>query len=544
MIIMKKIGCILLFLLLLVGTVSAKEPIAFPGSGTEDDPYRISSAEDLTALSKTVADGEDFRGRHFALMNDIALNESEAYYRWESDPPKNSFTPIGSTYCGFAGHFHGGGHTVSGLFIGKEKAYSGLFGYLMGSVDHLTVTGMVTGYYNSALVAGFCDEATVSFVSASGIVTGNDYIGGVVGQQYGSRLENASAKVDVTAKGYSGGVVGYCYRSVIRNACSSGDVIGTRGVGGVTGVAEGADIKNTYSLGEVTGDTYVGGVCGYADEDTKLRYSFSAGDITCDSVGGGVAGVALGSVSDSYSRGKVDGSATGGVIGYMAFPDKEEEYDAKVKNCLYVEDRAACGVAYVPDEDADDADVEGVKLSRLSDAFIKSYLLTGTYVDESLRAEDEDAVWVFGRKNAPQLFFETVSLTVPSFAPAQKVPRTLVLTIGSRTAEVFGETVENDVAPVIRADRTMLPARFVAESLGGTIEWNESERKVTVKKGDMTLVITIGSPRAERNGESLLLEAPAFIEDGRTYLPVRLLAESLGAEVTWNEETNEVTITE
>lgn len=119
----------------------------------------------------------------------------------------------------------------------------------------------------------------------------------------------------------------------------------------------------------------------------------------------------------------------------------------------------------------------------------------------------------------------------------------IVLTIGKKEALVFGETKVNDVAPLIRNDRTMLPARFVAENLGADVKWDNDTRKVTITKDDITIIITIDSQTALVNGKTIVLDSPAFIGNDRTYTPLRFIAEKLGADVEWNSETQEVTIT-
>lgn len=117
------------------------------------------------------------------------------------------------------------------------------------------------------------------------------------------------------------------------------------------------------------------------------------------------------------------------------------------------------------------------------------------------------------------------------------------MTIGSKEAKVFGETKTNDVAPIIRNDRTMLPARFVAESLGATVSWNNDERSVVIVKGETRIAIVIGAENATVNGKIVPLDSPAFIENDRTYTPLKFIAENLGAKVEWNDETKTVTIT-
>ena len=56
----------------------------------------------------------------------------------------------------------------------------------------------------------------------------------------------------------------------------------------------------------------------------------------------------------------------------------------------------------------------------------------------------------------------------------------IILTIGEKAAQVFGKTKSNDVAPKIEKDRTMLPARFVAENLGAKVEWDGEKQLVTI----------------------------------------------------------------
>lgn len=123
-----------------------------------------------------------------------------------------------------------------------------------------------------------------------------------------------------------------------------------------------------------------------------------------------------------------------------------------------------------------------------------------------------------------------------------KEEKGMVLTIGSKVVLVDGEAIVNDVAPVIKDSRTFLPIRIVAEELGADVVWNEAEQSVTIVKGNAEIVIYIGQPFAVVNGEPVALDAPAFIENDRTYLPVRFIAENLGADVVWNEADRTVTI--
>lgn len=147
-----------------------------------------------------------------------------------------------------------------------------------------------------------------------------------------------------------------------------------------------------------------------------------------------------------------------------------------------------------------------------------------------------------GRKDSPS---STVGFRLAAdYAPAEAAQNNkIVLTIGNKEALVFGETVQNDVAPLLQNGRTMLPARFVAEKLGADVKWDDAAKKVTVTKGETEIVLYVGSEKAYVNGEERLLDSPAFIQDGRTYSPMRFICENLGADVKWNAEKKQAIIT-
>ena len=125
----------------------------------------------------------------------------------------------------------------------------------------------------------------------------------------------------------------------------------------------------------------------------------------------------------------------------------------------------------------------------------------------------------------------------------------IILTIGEKAAQVFGKTKSNDVAPKIVNNRTMLPARFVAENLGAKVEWDGEKQLVTITGKNLktdenvTILITIGAATAKVNGKDVKLDSPAFIENDRTYTPVRFISEYLGASVEWLEKEQKVIIT-
>ncbi|MBQ8837256.1 MAG: hypothetical protein IJ002_07105 [Clostridia bacterium] len=117
------------------------------------------------------------------------------------------------------------------------------------------------------------------------------------------------------------------------------------------------------------------------------------------------------------------------------------------------------------------------------------------------------------------------------------------LTIGDTVGYVNGAAKTLDAAPIIRESRTMLPVRFVAEAFGAEVKWDGATSTASVITADTTIEITIGATTAKVNGQTVTLDAPAFIENSRTYLPVRFVAENLGATVAWDGATSTATLT-
>lgn len=132
-------------------------------------------------------------------------------------------------------------------------------------------------------------------------------------------------------------------------------------------------------------------------------------------------------------------------------------------------------------------------------------------------------------------------LTYSKAAPKQTE---LKLTINQKTAYVNGIVQTLDAAPVIKNSSTMLPVRFVASNLGATIGWDGATSTATLTTNTVEIIITIGSPTATVNGVTKTLVSPAFIDatSGRSYLPVRFIAENLGAEVLWDGATSTATL--
>lgn len=106
------------------------------------------------------------------------------------------------------------------------------------------------------------------------------------------------------------------------------------------------------------------------------------------------------------------------------------------------------------------------------------------------------------------------------------------------------EIDEYGTAPVIVEGRTLLPVRAVVEEMGGSVDWNSEERKVTLTKDDDVIVLTIDSKDALYNEQTSELDSAPVIINNRTMLPIRFIAESFGFDVEWNADTKTVNISQ
>jgi len=99
-----------------------------------------------------------------------------------------------------------------------------------------------------------------------------------------------------------------------------------------------------------------------------------------------------------------------------------------------------------------------------------------------------------------------------------------------------------DVMPIIENGRTLVPMRGIFEALGAEVAWDDATKTVTGTKADTKITLQIGNTAANVNDKEVTLDVPAKILDGRTLVPVRFISESLGCEVNWDDATKTVII--
>ena len=285
------------------------------GSGTESDPYLIETAANLAFLSYMVNKDFDTQGLYFRLTTDIDLNGSEdqpwkpigLYNRGvdEDGCDRGSLNSVGySLNTAFRGHFDGGGHVISNIYVDNENGYAGLFGYAdartedeVAIIENVLVSdGYIKGNicggivgYGGRLIVSYCRNGavvegreiggivgngskTVNNCSNAGPLTGSD-VGGIVGgKPSGTEITECFNEGDIMADRIGGGILCASNKATINNCYNTGGIFVTGefstyfpAAGGLVGIVSSrVEAKNSYNVGEITGNHHVGCLIGYA----------------------------------------------------------------------------------------------------------------------------------------------------------------------------------------------------------------------------------------------------------------------------------------
>lgn len=134
-----------------------------------------------------------------------------------------------------------------------------------------------------------------------------------------------------------------------------------------------------------------------------------------------------------------------------------------------------------------------------------------------------------------------LAIVMPDAAIAAPDPAIVSLQIGQTWAGRGLQAVRLDAAPFLSAGRTLVPVRFLAESLGYEVGWEPASRTVTLT-GPATAVIRIGETDWTYNGQRRRFDVPPAVYQDRTYLPLRAVAEAIGADVAWDEQSQTVIV--
>ena len=251
------------------------------GTGTQNDPYLIRTAEQMNAIGTRPGDWH----KHFQLRADIDMGEYTG----------TEYNIIGTdTQQSFGGVFDGNDHTISNLSLRTTRQwYTGLFGCVIGQIKNLGLISpdiFAQGGKVGSLVGGLEEGSVTSCYVEKASVSGDNYIGGLVGST-SARIVYCYSTGTVSGNTYVGGLVGFVSDATVNSCYSRANVTGNLEVGGLAGMTsnEASVVSNSYATGSVNGGTYAGGLIGQVEQGRAYK-CYSTGNVSGNQHVGGFTG--------------------------------------------------------------------------------------------------------------------------------------------------------------------------------------------------------------------------------------------------------------
>lgn len=120
--------------------------------------------------------------------------------------------------------------------------------------------------------------------------------------------------------------------------------------------------------------------------------------------------------------------------------------------------------------------------------------------------------------------------------------RLIKMKINDVNYTVNGQAKKMDAKPFISNSRTLVPLRFIIEAIGGDVAWDGDSRIVTVNSKGKNIILPIDSKKITVDGKEIAIDQAAIIKSDRTYVPIRFVAENLGMNVNYINESREIEI--
>lgn len=114
------------------------------------------------------------------------------------------------------------------------------------------------------------------------------------------------------------------------------------------------------------------------------------------------------------------------------------------------------------------------------------------------------------------------------------------------TIEIDGKEIKSDPSPILDSNgRIQVPLRLIAENLGCSVLWQENGKKnaITIKKTGVVIELMVGSKNASVNGQTKSMDSAPFVQNGRTFVPLRFVGEAIGVTIEWDSINKIVKIT-
>ena len=108
--------------------------------------------------------------------------------------------------------------------------------------------------------------------------------------------------------------------------------------------------------------------------------------------------------------------------------------------------------------------------------------------------------------------------------------------------QLNGQPLQTSVSPIMYRGRTLVPMRDIFEALGAEVQWDPYTRSITATRAATTVKMQMGRTTAWLNGHQMPLDQAPMMVNNRTMVPLRFVSEALGANVSWNNQMQLVSI--
>ena len=316
-------------------------PGILDGKGTEENPFKIESIEDLLTF-KIMLDGgnselgiesSNFQDKYLTITRELDFNDNKSY----CDPYTNKYSELlgnkninlkelitskeygfykNSSISEFNGVLNGEGNSIKNiiLFAENDRKVLSLFSINNGTIKNLNIDGEYNSEYN-ILSAGLVAENYGNISNCNNKVNINaiSYVGGITSKNYGA-IENSKNYGNLKLGGNdaggivnrnsSSGVIRYCANygniegenvglefggisayneGIIEQCYNKGNILDHyQLIGGISGVNENI-IENCYNIGNLSGSWNIGGICGRVSQNCKIKNCYNAGTINSKS---------------------------------------------------------------------------------------------------------------------------------------------------------------------------------------------------------------------------------------------------------------------
>lgn len=327
----------------------------------------IRTVEDLVAFGQAVDNDEEAVLQGVALMNDIDFDDDSSY----DDPSSTDygdingdgvvegiktevttskgFNPIGDEFNIFFGTFNGLGHTISNIYIDRQKLGQALFANVSGTIKNVNVTGSVTGQAIVALLVGNLAGGHIMNSSAEGTVEATeDTVSLLAGVAYGmteeSTIINCQVKGEVSAEqGAAGGLVGALSYAYLENNQADVTVSSIYNIGGLVGYTDyDCILSDNHVTATLNGKESIGGITGELAPYSIVENSSATVTINIPNGGGnagGLIGFIVGELYNSFANVNITASTEtgfsghiGGIVGFVGCTDCPHE-QIIIENC-------------------------------------------------------------------------------------------------------------------------------------------------------------------------------------------------------------------